>query len=197
MDNRSLAAQGERPFYRSYKWRKLSREVCERDPICKLCNAARSKIADHVIPRRNGGTDDLGNLRGVCQSCHSEHTARFGGGFGNVPGDPAAPSPAVRNAMKAAKRAGLTLEQVEDARRREWRFDVYLSRLVCKRPDGTRVALWPGRNGGMATTFTPNLRGRVPAVTPPACWGVVTGRMLRDLGLSQRVQRLADALNRV
>ena len=33
----------------------------------------------HIIPLRDGGTNDINNLMALCKSCHSEITAREGG----------------------------------------------------------------------------------------------------------------------
>jgi 5-methylcytosine-specific restriction protein A len=38
---------------------------------------------DHIVARKNGGTDEWSNLRNLCRSCHSYKTAKFDGGFGN------------------------------------------------------------------------------------------------------------------
>ncbi len=64
-------------------WRALRAQVLARDPICKQCHEKPSKHADHVLPKREGGRDELSNLRGMCHSCHSSKTAREDGGFGN------------------------------------------------------------------------------------------------------------------
>jgi 5-methylcytosine-specific restriction protein A len=46
--------------------------VLERDPVCRMCNAAPSTVADHLVPIRDGGARfDLSNGRGVCAPCHN------------------------------------------------------------------------------------------------------------------------------
>ena len=55
----------------------------QRDPICTDCKSKRSSHADHVIPKRSGGKDELANLAGLCHSCHSSKTCRSDSGFGN------------------------------------------------------------------------------------------------------------------
>ena len=45
-----------------------------------------SKIADHIIARAKGGTDDPENLRGLCLGHHARKTNLEDGGFGNAPG---------------------------------------------------------------------------------------------------------------
>ncbi len=55
-------------------WRTLSVAVLERDGrVCHWCGDTAT-TADHVIPRRAGGTDDLGNLVAACRRCNSGRT---------------------------------------------------------------------------------------------------------------------------
>lgn len=37
---------------------------------------------DHIVPKVDGGTDDMENLQTLCRSCHSRKTALEDGGFG-------------------------------------------------------------------------------------------------------------------
>ena len=67
--------RSERAFYASPDWRALRYAVLLRDPICKLCDRARSTQADHKTPRSQGGADTMENLQGACWSCHSRKTA--------------------------------------------------------------------------------------------------------------------------
>lgn len=67
----SASARG----YTSDQWREIRRQVLKRDPWCTTCGRARSTRADHTIPKRQGGTDDLSNLKGKCESCHNRKTA--------------------------------------------------------------------------------------------------------------------------
>lgn len=67
-------------------WRKLRRDVLIRDAyICSynLTHAdplldAKCQV-DHYIPKAQGGTDDMANLRAICPQCHAVKTAREGG----------------------------------------------------------------------------------------------------------------------
>ena len=77
--------QAQLGSYSSPAWRRLRVKVLLRDPMCMSRGCRRlATVADHIIPRRQGGTDDLENLQGLCQSCHSRMTIRFDGGFGNA-----------------------------------------------------------------------------------------------------------------
>lgn len=57
--------------------------ILRRDPWC-LCPGcanhagpcvARSTIADHIVPRSEGGTDHPTNGQGLCDPCHRHKTA--------------------------------------------------------------------------------------------------------------------------
>ena len=67
----SSAAQGY-----GAAWRKLRGVVLREQPICRACQMAPASEVDHVLPKRDGGTDDRGNLQGLCKPCHSSKTAR-------------------------------------------------------------------------------------------------------------------------
>ncbi|NDK31192.1 holin [Nesterenkonia sp. Hz 6-5] len=63
-------------------------EVLARDPICTLCRAARSTVADHYPMERVDlianalDPNDPSHGRGLCKLCHDKHTAKtysFGG----------------------------------------------------------------------------------------------------------------------
>lgn len=79
------AAMGKKPGWsttrtsahaRGYgaKWRDLRDIVLRRDPICRACMSAPSVTADHMRPKHLGGTDDPGNLQGLCWACHKRKT---------------------------------------------------------------------------------------------------------------------------
>lgn len=64
-------------FYHTQRWRRLAAACLRRDPICRTPGCTeRASHADHVIPREEGGPDDLSNLRGLCASCHNRRSAR-------------------------------------------------------------------------------------------------------------------------
>lgn len=53
--------------------------VLREEPVCRSCVAAGrvtvSTIADHIVPKAEGGTDDRDNYQGVCEPCHVMKTA--------------------------------------------------------------------------------------------------------------------------
>lgn len=53
----------------------MRRRVLKEEPICRRCGKAPSTIADHIIPRELGGTDDRSNYQGLCKPCHDAKTA--------------------------------------------------------------------------------------------------------------------------
>jgi diadenosine tetraphosphate (Ap4A) HIT family hydrolase/5-methylcytosine-specific restriction endonuclease McrA len=59
---------------------KLRYEVLKRAQFhCELCGISheeRALEADHVLPRKHGGTDDLSNLQALCWLCNSMKGAR-------------------------------------------------------------------------------------------------------------------------
>jgi len=60
-------------------WEELRRVVLREEPLCRLCLAAGRHTpateVDHVRRLRDGGTNERSNLRALCRSCHSRHTA--------------------------------------------------------------------------------------------------------------------------
>jgi 5-methylcytosine-specific restriction enzyme A len=53
-------------------WRKTRARVLARDGYeCQLCGGLASDV-DHIRPVGMGGSDDPGNLRGLCANCHGQ-----------------------------------------------------------------------------------------------------------------------------
>ena len=78
--NRRDAARRGTSYQRGYgkRWRKLTKIVLARDPICMICHAAPSTDSDHIVPKLPGQdaadvTEE--ELQGTCHSCHSRKTA--------------------------------------------------------------------------------------------------------------------------
>lgn len=59
--------------YDSPRWKALRKELLSRQPVCAVPGCQKpTKVADHVTPVRLGGDFwSLGNLQGMCWSCHS------------------------------------------------------------------------------------------------------------------------------
>ena len=78
-----MAWQGTSPNrLRGSAWRSIRTQVLIEEPFCRWCTErgmvtidSRSVICDHVIPLAEGGTDDRGNLSGMCALHHTEKTA--------------------------------------------------------------------------------------------------------------------------
>ena len=70
--------------YHTRAWRKLARECKKRDGYkCTMDDCETPGrgyggrlIADHVTAKRDGGADELSNLRTVCNPCHERITRR-------------------------------------------------------------------------------------------------------------------------
>jgi len=54
--------------------RRWAAAVLARHPICPC--GALATVADHVIPLRQGGTQDLSNGQGLCTRCHQRKRGR-------------------------------------------------------------------------------------------------------------------------
>lgn len=66
-------AVGARSPYGS-SWRKARLALLRAEPLCRLCLAAgrtvSASVADHIVPLRDGGTNETGNLQPLCKRCH-------------------------------------------------------------------------------------------------------------------------------
>lgn len=72
---------------RGRRWMETRDRILRRDPLCVMCQAESvvkaSEEVDHRVPLEQGGSDDDGNLQGLCHDCHAAKTAaeqrrRFG-----------------------------------------------------------------------------------------------------------------------
>ena len=66
-------------YYATPEWRALRLAVLTRDRfLCTGCGG-RANIADHIVSRRNGGSDDMANLRAMCVACDNAVKERSDG----------------------------------------------------------------------------------------------------------------------
>ena len=68
------AAKHRDPAHRRYHtraWEQVRRLVIARDGgLCTLCGRPGNTV-DHLREVRDGGTDEMGNLRLLCAACHN------------------------------------------------------------------------------------------------------------------------------
>lgn len=62
-------------------WQRLRKSFLFDNPDCVRCGAAATQV-DHILPKAQGGTDDIYNLQALCHSCHSRKTVTEDGGMG-------------------------------------------------------------------------------------------------------------------
>lgn len=66
------------------RWRKIRLMYLRAHPLCEdiyglhTNGPVASSEVDHIVPKRNGGTDDEENLQALCHVCHSKKTGRGG-----------------------------------------------------------------------------------------------------------------------
>ena len=75
-----LLQRGDQPFYHrkkasgnlsgsvKYEVLKRAKSRCE---LCGIPNDEKALEVDHIIPRNNGGSDDISNLQALCYSCNA------------------------------------------------------------------------------------------------------------------------------
>lgn len=63
-------------------WKVVRDKHLREYPWCAVCGQTGTDV-DHIVPRKQGGTDAPGNLQTLCHVHHSRKTARRDGGFGN------------------------------------------------------------------------------------------------------------------
>lgn len=60
---------------RGRTWARIRAAVLVEEPLCRRCGTSPSVVCDHVRSLAEGGTDERGNLAGMCKPCHDEKTA--------------------------------------------------------------------------------------------------------------------------
>ena len=69
---------------RGYGWRhqQMRKVVLREEPLCRACLAmdppqyTPTTIADHIVPKAEGGRDDRENYQGLCDPCSAAKTAK-------------------------------------------------------------------------------------------------------------------------
>lgn len=57
------------PFYLSDEWKGIRAKRLAMDGgSCVMCGS-RASVVDHITRRRDGGPDDISNLRSLCRAC--------------------------------------------------------------------------------------------------------------------------------
>ena len=56
-------------------WRRKRALFLARFPVCANCGEPATDV-DHILPRRQGGSEHESNLQALCHSCHSVKTSR-------------------------------------------------------------------------------------------------------------------------
>jgi 5-methylcytosine-specific restriction endonuclease McrA len=60
-----------------HAWTKLRAKLLADCPYCVWCGSVERLSVDHIVPRNQGGTDDLSNLRVLCFSCNTRRRRGF------------------------------------------------------------------------------------------------------------------------
>lgn len=72
------ASRHERGYGRAHEL--MREQVLREEPLCRPCTEANrvaaSVIADHIVPKAEGGSDERENYQGICRPCHTAKTAR-------------------------------------------------------------------------------------------------------------------------
>ena len=59
------------PYYNTESWKQKRLYVCRRDgERCQYCGNIGAFMADHIIPRKRGGSDKVKNLVCCCGRCN-------------------------------------------------------------------------------------------------------------------------------
>ena len=65
-------------------WARTRAAFLKAHPICCVSACVQpADVADHIVLKADGGSDDWSNLQPMCFSHHSAKTARCDGGYGN------------------------------------------------------------------------------------------------------------------
>jgi 5-methylcytosine-specific restriction enzyme A len=70
-------AKRPRAAQRGYdaEWQKTRTAIIRQRPVCEYCGGP-GEIVDHILPVREGGTNDAENLMTLCRRCHGAKTSK-------------------------------------------------------------------------------------------------------------------------
>lgn len=73
------------PSKRGYgrEWKKIRDDYLRLHPFCVECGD-KAVTVDHIIPLRQHGTNNPGNLQAMCKKCHGRKTVKHDGGLGRA-----------------------------------------------------------------------------------------------------------------
>jgi 5-methylcytosine-specific restriction endonuclease McrA len=54
-----------------YQWQKVRAEAIRLQPYCSFCGTGNDLTGDHIVPLKEGGTNDIDNVRVLCRSCNT------------------------------------------------------------------------------------------------------------------------------
>jgi 5-methylcytosine-specific restriction endonuclease McrA len=55
-------------------WQRIRAAHLAIEPDCRSCGEPATDV-DHIVRKRDGGSDDDDNLRSLCHACHSRRTS--------------------------------------------------------------------------------------------------------------------------
>jgi 5-methylcytosine-specific restriction enzyme A len=65
-----------------WEWQKLREAYLRDNPYCVQCMSdgviTAARVVDHIVPLRQGGSSDAGNLQALCDRCHNRKRQREG-----------------------------------------------------------------------------------------------------------------------
>lgn len=58
---------------------RMRAQVLVEEPLCREClkhdRVSPTQVADHIVPKAEGGSDDRNNYQGLCRPCDARKTA--------------------------------------------------------------------------------------------------------------------------
>lgn len=80
----SHASRSHDPYYQTKEWKQRRKAQLDAEPLCAgpdsycagMGRVTPATVADHIIPREQGGSDEPHNLQSLCGSCHNKKSGR-------------------------------------------------------------------------------------------------------------------------